>query len=400
MRILCSRLFWRWAAGMPLLIGLIIGLGWTVFFGNPSWCRWIYIFQAYYLEKGTVLEYMVQTEADFDSPEALPELLLGKFTARRRAPCDIGTREIPFQWDGMQDDKPSRRITMFTELVEEEEAGERWPRDYIEQPLRLMPPPKDYTGAWRSWYRSGGLASVEEFVGGCRVRLELYLPGGECIQREAYYDGLMDGDFKISGRFEDADFTEFIGRTGWIYEGHMRMGRPHGKWIMRAETGLVRVVGHYLLGVRHGQWTEWDEGKNRLLDGVYRKGKPWSGTFLTRQQPAFLARLVEIREGRPWNGCFLYVTYKDGKRWRGIGSRLESESNKRIDVCYWDGKAVSEKEYRLLSESPTAAVWHLDDQGRLLERSLSGPGRLWEWPQESTRQADTGPVVDADELPW
>lgn len=334
-RILTSGIFWRWGVALPLMVGAFGLSFWLLFLARPTWCKWVYIFQVYHLDKG---------EEFPDDYYSLREGLLEEFQGLTLAPGDISKREVKINWPNSRDDWPGGKHVIWEFLVEaEDEEDEELPIDEIEyQIFRLLRSPSGYAGIWRTWYRNGRLATYEKFEQGKRTELQLYLPDGECIQREGYVNSLMEGDFVVSERLgQNANY-----HTGIVYKGRMQAGKAMGKCTAESLVTGMKMEGHYLFGKRHGRWREWGSEGELILDGTYRNGLPWQGNFIS----SYTHRVVHLRQGRPWNGLFGSVIYKAGKKWRGIGSRKEIKSDRRINQYLWDGKEVSREAYKELTD--------------------------------------------------
>ena len=68
----------------------------------------------------------------------------------------------------------------------------------------------------------------------------------------------------------------------------------HGWYNLYYPDGKYSSVGHYDDDQRNGQWTEFSEDESVFVDGEYREGKPWTGTFWTPE--SFLGEVSYRKE--------------------------------------------------------------------------------------------------------
>lgn len=354
----------RWTVGLIMLVALIVTAGW-VWVVNPTVCREIYMLRAYTLQQGTPVSaynevVLAEVALGF---ELLPSLLC-YFDADTEAPVDMQAYYPPANEYATRDDYPLAREWDFI-IEEEEEPEEPFPHidgwvEYDPNDLCLLSPPESFSGTWRTWYRSGQLASREVYENGKRTHLELYMPDGECIQRESYVNGVPQGEWIVTAADLSLD-SMYLDWDPSKYSGQMENGKPHGAWTV-TDGEDVAVKGIFNDGVRQGRWT-WMWGHYRgsqwvdtPLTMTYRQGKVWSGLCSLGEQ-SFLARWIrrydryvycwevpEIRGGRPWNGMFGTVEYRDGRPFLGVGSHIINESGTRANVFYY-GKEITRKRF-------------------------------------------------------
>jgi antitoxin component YwqK of YwqJK toxin-antitoxin module len=71
---------------------------------------------------------------------------------------------------------------------------------------------------------------------------------------------------------------ELFSGGGLSGEGHLKVGKPHGKWTFYYKSGGVKATGKYLDGELDGHWEWWRENGQPLQAGAFDSGKqvgPW-----------------------------------------------------------------------------------------------------------------------------
>lgn len=112
--------------------------------------------------------------------------------------------------------------------------------------------PVDYDGAWRTWYRDGGLRSKGNYSNGLPDGLHRFWHrNGALFQEDRYANGESSGGSTIWN--ED-------GSTNAVYS--YRDGELHGDVRLWYPNGNLRTVVPFREGLREGKQQKWDTAGN------------------------------------------------------------------------------------------------------------------------------------------
>jgi antitoxin component YwqK of YwqJK toxin-antitoxin module len=161
-------------------------------------------------------------------------------------------------------------------------------------------------GQTRRWDEAGSIVADGVFKDGKPVSGTLWEPGDQENQHfvSGYQDGVIvdqilyeDGKPKIGivtewhvsgGKWRECHY--FDGRKHGAEKWWFPSGKPHSKCAWKAnklngtyveyfESGPKKLEVELANGLKHGRERTYDAQRGVLADGMYRDGKPWSGTL-------------------------------------------------------------------------------------------------------------------------
>jgi len=138
---------------------------------------------------------------------------------------------------------------------------------------------------WKWWYEDGSLHREEQYRRGelHGVFLELDSIGNILVQGE-YMDGLEEGLWlrHVHDYQEEGWYTAGVKHGVWqassqdgqlLFEGNFDLGQPEGKHKTWYANGMVKEVGNFEGGFKHGKWVLKDEAGLTVHEYIYRYGK-------------------------------------------------------------------------------------------------------------------------------
>ena len=169
------------------------------------------------------------------------------------------------------------------------------------------------TGLWTYWRQNGRKAYEGQYVKGIEdgnwVRWDV---NGKNLGTNLYRHGAIVlfkwepdvetvGPFKGKGISGSNKVQQVVERydTGEIkISGCFVENERHGRLTVWHRNGVIKEWREYYHGVSVGKWNYWDEKGKCLAEGVYKGGKPWSGTFRAIPEDENCTNVLKFTAGR------------------------------------------------------------------------------------------------------
>ncbi len=137
-------------------------------------------------------------------------------------------------------------------------------------------PPEGYTGTWRTWHENGNPKSERSLVnGGAHGPTRQWDTQGKRIATGEYRHGdPFDGSFR--------QWYHVDGKHCYAIDSYSsgRRHGPHSEWTV---SGQKFAEGRFDDEKRTGRWRWWDLNGTPIAVGTYKDGRPWSGSFASRE---------------------------------------------------------------------------------------------------------------------
>jgi hypothetical protein len=108
---------------------------------------------------------------------------------------------------------------------------------------------------------------------------ETWYENGVLATRREYRDGRLNGIAKVYFRNRE------------LHQYSFRNNAPHGPSVAYHPNGKKKWECRYKDGVLDGEFAHYDEDGKLIVRGLYRRGRPYDGTFLVGQ------RILHLRQG-------------------------------------------------------------------------------------------------------
>lgn len=137
--------------------------------------------------------------------------------------------------------------------------------------------PAGYTGVWNMWDRQGTLRRATSYIDGSRHGVSRTYDALGRLEFEAHYDGgRLDGAYKRFDAAVGEVLADCVFKAGTVWQGTY----------FAAAKGPLRDLGlqgyriPYVEGKIEGRLTVRTNEGQVYVDGEYRAGEPWDGTFI------------------------------------------------------------------------------------------------------------------------
>ena len=249
------------------------------------------------------------------------------------------------------DDQP-----MATEASPVRKTGSLTKAEYLHKAYVLgegIRPPEGYTGTWRTWHENGNPKSERSLVnGGAHGPTKQWDTQGKRIATGEYRHGEpFEGSFR-QWYYVDGKHCYAIDS----YSSGRRHG-PHSEWTV---AGQKFAEGQFADDKRTGHWRWWDLNGTPIAAGTYKDGRPWSGSFASREDNRWRVQRYE-------NGTDLQLRALE----EASVSELSQVVRDRTEFDSYRWKATRELARRRVASSTPILIELLKDEYHAVRGSAS-----------------------------